>query len=135
MSSSESVPQKAGMSRIPFTAEAEGQIKSLSFWLRILGWLSILAGVANVFNIVLSSRNFGHIFNAILHVGMGTWCLQAAGAFKKVATTDVADLTYLVEGFSKLRNVFWLQGVLILIGLAFVTAVLLYFLFQGIDVR
>jgi len=134
MSRGESAPQTSGLSRIPFTIEAEKEIKALSFWLTILGWLGLVAGVFDVINIV-TSRNFAHIFNCVLHVVMGLWCLQAAEAFKKVATTDVADQAYLVTGFSKLRNIFWLQGIMIVVGLAFVVAVLLFLLFHGINGR
>ncbi len=43
-----------------------------------------------------------------------------------MATTDVADQAYLVQGFTKLRSIFLLQGVLVLVGLAFLVAVLLF---------
>jgi hypothetical protein len=134
MSQGESTPQTSGLSRIPFTIEAEKQIKALAFWLTILGWLGIVAGIFDVVNLV-TSRNFAHIFNSVLHIVMGLWCLQAAEAFKKVATTDVADQAYLMTGFSKLRSIFWLQGIMIVVGLAFVAAVFLFLLFQGINAR
>jgi hypothetical protein len=135
MSSGESAPEVGGLRRIPFSAEAEKQITALSFWLGLMGWLGVLAGVIDVLNIVLSSRNFGNIFNAILHVVIGVWCLQAAAAFKKVATTDVADQAYLLEGFSKLRRIFLVQGILILVALAFVAAVLLFVIVYGVNAR
>jgi hypothetical protein len=56
---------------------------------------------------------------------------QAASAFKNVATTDVADQAYLVQGFSKLRNVFLLQSILILLALAFVAAACVFVLLHG----
>jgi hypothetical protein len=135
MSSAESGPQRGGLSRIPFTVEAEKQIESLSYWLKILGWLSIVAGILGLLNLLTSGRNFGHVFNAILQVIIGVWSLQAAEAFKKVATTDEADQAYLVEGFSKLRGIFLVQGVLILVGLAFVVAVFLFVLSFGTNLR
>jgi hypothetical protein len=134
MSSSESTPPPYGLSRIPFTIEAEKEIKSLSFWLSIVGWLGIVAGVADIINLVVS-RNLGNIFNAVLHFLVGVWSLQAAEAFKKVAVTDEADQEYLVRGFSKLRSIFWLQGLLVLVALAFVAAVLLFLLIYGINQR
>jgi hypothetical protein len=135
MSSGESAPERAGLRRIPFSAEAVKQITALSFWLNVLGWLGILAGGFGILNLVLSSRNFGSIFNVILQVVIGVWCLQAAASFKKVATTDVADQAYLLEGFSKLRSIFLVQGILILVGLAFVAAVLLFVVVYGISAR
>ena len=80
---------------------------------------------------MLPHRNVGQIVNLILHIAIATWSLQAARAFKSVATTDVADQAYLVQGFTKLRSIFLLQGVLILVGLAFVTAVLLFLVLHG----
>jgi hypothetical protein len=102
--------------------------------LTIVGWLGIVAGVADLVSLV-AARNVGHIFNAILHILVGVWSLQAAEAFKKVATTDVADQAYLVQGFSKIRLIFWLQGILILVALAFVAAVLLFLLIYGVTLR
>ena len=77
---------------------------------------------------VLPRRNLGQVFNVILHVAIATWSLQASRAFKNVATTDVADQAYLVEGFRKLRSIFLLQGLLIIVGLAFVAAAVLFLL-------
>ncbi len=57
--------------------------------------------------------------------------IQAAKAFKSVAITDVADQAYLVEGFTKLRSIFLLQGLLIVVGMAFVAAVLLFLLLHA----
>jgi hypothetical protein len=124
-----------GLSRIPFTIEAENQIKILSFWLSVVGWLNIAAFVLDLLNLLASTRNFGHIFNAVLHVAVGSWSLQAAKAFKAVATTDVADQAFLVYGFTKLRSIFLLQGLMILVGMAFLAAVLLFLLLQGVSAR
>ena len=118
-------PGPGGLSRIPFTAEAEAQIKRLSFWLSVIGWLNAVAVGFDVLNLVLT-RNLGQIANAFVHGLVATWSLQAARAFKEVATTDTADQANLVQGFTKLRAVFLLQGVMILIGLAFLAAVLLF---------
>ena len=40
----------AGLSRIPFTTAAEAQIKSLSFWLAVVGWLNAIAAVGDFIN-------------------------------------------------------------------------------------
>ena len=114
-----------GLSRIPFTAAAENQIKSLSFWLAVVGWLNVLAAVGDIMNL-LSQRNLGQVVNLVLHIAIASWSLQAAKAFKSVAMTNVADQAYLVQGFTKLRSIFLLQGMLIIVGLALVTAVVLF---------
>ena len=128
MSDVANTPGPGELSRIPFTAAAEAQIKSLSFWLTVIGWLNVAAAVGAFFNLVQPQGNLGQMVNLILHIAIATWSLQAARAFKSVATTDVADQANLVEGFTKLRSIFLLQGVLILVGMAFLAAVLLFFL-------
>ncbi len=115
-----------GLSRIPFTAAAETQIKSLSFWLAVVGWLNVIAAVGDIISLLLPQRNFGQLPNLILHIAIATWSLQAAKAFKSVAMTDVADQAYLIQGFTKLRSLFLLQGILVIVALAFVAAVLLF---------
>jgi hypothetical protein len=128
-------PGPGELSRIPFTAAAEAKIKSLSFWLAVVGWLNVIAAVAVFINIVLPQRNLGLIFVLILHLALATWSLQAAGAFKSVATNDVADQAYLVQGFTKLRSIFLLQGILIIVSLAFVAAVVLFLVLHGAGTR
>jgi hypothetical protein len=123
------------LSRIPFTAAAEGQIKSLSFWLAVVGWLNIVAAAGDIINLIMPQRNLGQVFNLILHVALASWSLQAARAFKSVATTDVADQAYLVQGFTKLRSIFLLQGILIIVALAFVAAVVLFLVLPGAGAR
>ena len=129
MSDAPGLAESNGLSRIPFTTEAENQIKSLSFWLTIVGWLNIVGAVIDVANMVWPSWNLSQIVNLILHIAIGVWALQAATSFQNVATTDVADQAYLVRGFTKLRSIFLLQGVFILVGMAFLAAALLFFLF------
>src|SRR5262245_15254382 len=134
MSDVQGLPESGGLSRIPFTLEAEGQIKSLSFWLTVVGWLNIAAAVIDAVNMVFPGRTLGcQLIALLLHAAVAAWSLQAAGAFKNVATTDVADQSYLVQGFAKLRSIFLLQGVIILVGMAFVAAVLLFLVFHGAE--
>src|SRR5262245_48657473 len=128
-------PAPGGLRRIPFTAAAEVQIKTLSFWLSVVGWINVAAAVLDVLNLVLPARNVGHVADAVIHALVGAWALQAARAFKDVATTDQADQANLVLGFTKLRAIFLLQGVMILVGLAFLAAVLLAVLLYNVNVR
>jgi len=135
MSDAPGPAESSGLSRIPFTIEAENQIKSLSFWLTIVGWLNFAGAVIDLANMVWPSWNLGQIVNLILHIAVGVWALQAATSFQNVATTDVADQAYLVRGFTKLRSIFLLQGVLILVGLAFLAAALLFLVVHGASTR
>ena len=88
----------------------------------------MLAAVGGIINLLTPQRNGGQVFSVIVHAAIAGWSLQAASAFRAVATTDVADQAYLMQGFTKLRSIFLLQGVLILIVLAFIVAVVLFFL-------
>lgn len=115
------------LSRIPFTAAAEGQIRSLAFWLTVVGWLNVAAAVGAIINLLTPQGNGGQVFSVIVHAAIAAWSLQAAAAFKAVATSDVADQAYLMQGFTKLRSIFLLQGVMILIVLAFIVAAVLFF--------
>jgi hypothetical protein len=114
-----------GLSRIPFTAAAEAQITSLAFWLNVVGWLNVIAAVGDIISLFQPQRNVGQLFSLAIHAAIAGWSLQAAKAFKSVAMTDVADQEYLIQGFTKLRSIFLLQGILIIISLAFVVAVVL----------
>src|SRR4051812_4839846 len=108
-------PAPAGLSRIPFTVAAETQLKTLAFWLGLVGWLNAAAAVLDLLNLVMPARNLGHVVNAAIHAAVAVWSIQAGRAFQSVATTDAADQAYLVRGFTKLRSIFLLQGLLILV--------------------
>jgi hypothetical protein len=128
MATDATAPSTDGLSRIPFSAAAETQIKSLSFWLKIVGWLNAFAAGGDILN-MFSQRNAGQFANLILHTAVAYWSLQASKAFLNVATTDSADQAYLIQGFAKLRSIFLLQGLLILVAFAFVGAAILFLLF------
>src|SRR5262245_20739061 len=116
MSTSDQGP-RGGLSRIPFTVEAEAQIKALAGWMTAFGAIGIAAGVLDFVNILwLPLTGIGHALQGVVRIVLGIWSLQAAAAFKAVATTDVADQAYLVRGFAKLRSVFLIQGISILLG-------------------
>ena len=123
------------LSRIPFTAADAAQLRSQCFWLAVIGWLNVIAAVADLVNLVLPQRNLGQVVNLILHLAIATWSLQAGRAFKGVATTDVADQAYLVRGFTRLRSIFLLQGILIIVSLAFLAAVVLFLVLHGAGTR
>ncbi|HEV3121866.1 MAG TPA: hypothetical protein VGY53_08195 [Isosphaeraceae bacterium] len=93
-------------------------------WLGFLGWAYI---VLTAFDIIamIAARSIQPIFGALIKICVGTWAIQAARAFRSVATTDVADQDYLVLGFRKLRSIFLLQSILVIVSLALVFTVFL----------
>ena len=106
--------------RIPFTKEDEERIASAAFWGTIAAVTSIgsaLLGAALTVASTTAGSAMGQIISLTISVILGVWLYQASKAFRRVATTDVADEHYLLEGFSKLRNYFMLTGVLIIIGI------------------
>lgn len=119
-------PGPGELSRIPFSAEAEGQIRSLAFWLTVVGWLNAIVAASDLLGLLLPHRNVGQAFDLILHSAIALWSFQAARGFRSVATTDVADQAYLVQAFTKLRSIFLLQGIVIIVSLAFLAAVALF---------
>jgi len=112
------------LSRIPFSPQAEAGIRALAGWMQIAAVVDILAAVGKLINTFAPKYQPGHIVDAILTLLIGVWVYQAGTAFRQVATTDVADQRYLMDGFSQLRKVFLLQSALIIISLAFLVIAL-----------
>lgn len=113
-------PTETGpLRRIPFTPADEAKIRSLASWMAIVGWVYLVLVVADILSI-LFTRQLGSLPNALLRAFIGWWCLQGSDAFHKVATSDVADQDYLVVGFQKLRAIFLLESILIIVALALV---------------
>jgi len=118
------------LTRIPFSLAQESRIRSLASWLEFLGWAYLVLTAFDIITMV-ASRNIGPLFSALLKVFIGTWALQAARAFRTVATTDVADQDYLVLGFRKLRSIFLLQSILVIVSLALVFSVFMIIFLLG----
>lgn len=125
---SESRPEPtAGLARIPFSAADETTIRSLAGWMKAAAWIHLGLGVLSLLNAFVA-QNAGPLFDAVLKIIIGAWTLQAATAFRQVANTDQADQDYLALGFRKLRALFLLQAVLVILGLVLVSVALLMFL-------
>jgi hypothetical protein len=107
------------LSRIPFTFQDEANIKALSNWMQVAAVISIAGAVAKVVLAFTPRQDFGKIIDAVITFLIGLWIYQASTAFRKVATTDTADQSYLMEGFTLLRRVFLLQAILVIVVLTF----------------
>jgi L-asparagine transporter-like permease len=112
------------LTRIPFSPRHEAGIQALSNWMQVAAVISIVAAVAKVVNAFTPRQDFGRLIDAAITLLLGIWIYQAGAAFRKVATTDTADQTYLMEGFSLLRRVFLLQAILVIVTLTFVVIAL-----------
>ena len=108
------------LSRIPFSPRAEASIVELSKWMRIAGVITIVGAVIRVLVLVTVRNDLGQAISAFITFLIGMWTLQAATAFRAVATTDTADQRNLMQAFAHLRRVFLVQATLVIVGLAVV---------------
>ena len=113
------------LSRIPFSPQAEASIRALSGWMQVAAVVSILGAIAKLVSAFTPRYQPGHIVDAFITFLIGLWIYQAGTAFRQVATTDVADQRYLMEGFTHLRKVFLLESILVIISLAFLVIALI----------
>jgi hypothetical protein len=121
------------LSRIPFTAQAEANVKDLSYWMHVAAVISVIGAVAEFVSAFTPRQDFGKVIGAVIQFVIGIWIYQAGTAFEKVATTDVADQHFLMKGFTLLRQVFLLQSIMVIIAFAFVLiALTVALLFMGV---
>jgi len=105
--------------RIPFGPQAEKQILALATWMQIYGGIMLLSSGLQFLS-MFGSRQITGLLNALIYLFLGVSSIDGAQAFRLVATTDIADMAYLMTAFRKLRGIFLLQGAMILLSLAFV---------------
>jgi len=115
----------APLNRIPFTAQSEASIIALSKWMRVAAAVGILGAAGRIISVFGPHHDFGQLIGAAISLLMGIWTYQAADAFNRVATTDTADQSYLMRGFTLLRRVFLLQAILVFATLALLVVVFL----------
>jgi hypothetical protein len=115
----------APLTRIPFTAQSEASIVALSKWMRVAAAVGIFTAAGRIISVFGPRHDFGQLIGAVISLLMGIWTYQAADAFNRVATTDTADQSYLMRGFTLLRRVFLLQAILVIVTLALLIVVLL----------
>lgn len=115
---------EAPLSRIPFSPRAEASIRALCNWMQIAAVISIIGAVFKVVSAFAPRQDFTKLIDAAITFLIGLWIYQAGMAFRKVVTSDTADQSYLMEGFTLLRRVFLLQSILVIIALSFCVIVL-----------
>ncbi|MBW2735880.1 MAG: hypothetical protein JRH20_26130 [Deltaproteobacteria bacterium] len=113
--------------RIPFSPEDEEKIASAGLWAIIAAVVTMASSTLDmVIKFINAGSNAGalagvlvaSIIGITITVILGIWLYQAGSAFRKIATTDVADERYLLEGFTKLRNYFMMLGILFIIAVS-----------------
>ena len=116
---------EGSLSRIPFTTADEANIKSLAWWLRASGVVTLVTVGLGVVEMI-RSLNFSNVLGLAVMTACAIFGIQAAGYFYKMATTDEADQDYLLGGFRKLRLAYLLLSIWIIIGLVVLCAFLLF---------
>lgn len=116
-------PTEPSLARIPFTKQDEATIVTMSMWMRLAGFISCFTGLVTILSGLTNLNLLANVIAGLLAVIMGLWLVSGAGSLKLVATTDTADQDHLVAGFQKLRNVFLLKSILVLIYLIIMFAV------------
>lgn len=124
-----SSPTSAPLSRIPFSQESEKQIASLAGWMSIFAVIALLGMIGSLVGMI-AFADVSQLGGVAVNLLLAIWALQAASAFKSVARTDTADQVFLTEGFTKLRMIFLMQSLLIIMTLAIMFAALLIILLQ-----
>jgi hypothetical protein len=119
-----SPPPERRLSRIPFTARDEASIRALCNWMQVAAVASLVGAAFKLVSAFTPRQDFGKVIDAAITFLIGLWIYQAGVAFRKVATTDTADQSFLVEGFTLLRRVYLLQSILVIITLTFLVVAL-----------
>jgi hypothetical protein len=110
-------------------AEQNAVIKGLAGSMGIVGWGTILAGIANGVLAVLSGE-FGAAMTmglavAVLMLAMGNWLVSGARSLDQVRTNG-NDVRHLIDGLGSLRSYFGAVAIVMLVCLALVAIVALF---------
>lgn len=116
---------EAPLTRIPFSARQLESLRALCNWMQIAAIMTILGAIGTLISAFTPRFDFGKIINAVITFLIGLWIYQAGTAFRQVATTDTADQRYLMEGFRRLRSVYLLQSIMVIVVLALLVVTLL----------
>ncbi len=97
----------------------------------LAGWMAfvgiVLAVLGGLYGLVgLLSLPFGllAVGEGVCLLLMGLWLFSASRSFKQIVTTEGMDMTLLMHAIRKLRSVFTLWGVLLIIALALIAIVI-----------
>lgn len=119
--------EEVSISRIPFTVDDERTIREMSGWIKAAGFIQIISGIVQILMLFKGPKN-GSLIGGVIAIVVGNLLLEASKFFHLVATTDDADQEYTAQGFQKLRSVFLIQSILIIVALVFLggLAILLF---------
>jgi hypothetical protein len=110
----------------------------LAGWMGFVGIMIIIFGSLYCVQGVLNMSASGMI--GMIGVGQGVcllliggWTWSASRSFKQIVTTEGMDITLLMDAMKKLRSVYTLQGILLIIVILLIVG--LIFLMSGTSLR
>jgi hypothetical protein len=111
-----------------FTTEQGKLIGDLGRSMRVVGLVVLAYSLAGIIMMVIAAWRKGALIldlNPILGLFVGFWSLAGGRAFVDVATTQGQDIPLLMVALGRLRNIFRLIAILMVIALVFAAVVLL----------
>jgi hypothetical protein len=103
-----------------FTPEQGEVIGGLGRSMRIVGLITLAYAIAGIILIAIAAwrtRLLAIDLNPILGLFAGTWALSAARSFLDVAGTQGRDIPHLMDALVKLRSIFRLIAILMVLAL------------------
>jgi len=114
-----------------FNPEQGKLIGDLGRSMRIVGMVVLAYAIVGIVMIAIIAWKTGMLainLNPILGLFVGSWAITGGRSFVNVATTQGNDMGHLMDALGKLRNIFKLIAILIVVALVIAMAVLIYFL-------
>jgi hypothetical protein len=111
-----------------FTTEQEKLIGDLGRSMRVVGLVVLAYSLTGIILMVVAAwraKILAIDLNPILGLFVGAWALSAGRSFLDIATTQGQDIRHLMTALGKLRSLFRLIAILMVIALVLAAVVLL----------
>jgi hypothetical protein len=113
-----------------FDAAENEVISGLGGWMGFVGIMNmVFGGIYSLLGLLSLPGGIVQIAIGICMLIMGAWMWAASRAFKDIVRTEGSDITLLMVALRKLRGVFTLQGVLMIVACAFLVLGFLLLMF------
>ncbi len=120
--------QPPGQGEHEFDIMQNSVIGGLAGWMLFVGIILIIFGsVQCLFGMLALPAGLLTLGQGVCMLLIGVWTCGASRSFKQIVTTEGADITLLMDALKKLRAVYTLQGILLIIALALLVVVVFLF--------
>ena len=122
---------KSNVNPYEFNEEQSKVIAGLGRSMRIVGIVGLAWAAVEIISMGILAWKSGVLYfdlNPILAIFIGLWAMSGGTSFLNAATTQGNDIVYLMNALSKLRNIFGLIALLIIVALVITLAVMAYVL-------